>query len=58
MGYGRTGIKTCRNYVEIQGMEIILDMEAKHHTIIHRANIGRRKQIYHQEHNLYAYALY
>ena len=39
-------------------MEIILDMEAKHHTLLHGKNIGRRKYIYCQVYHLYANALH
>ena len=43
-------------YVKIQDMEIILDMEGKHHTLLHCSTIGIQKQIYCQVYNLYAYA--
>ena len=38
-------------------MEILLDMEANHHTL-HCTTIGIRKQIYFQEYNLYANEIY
>ena len=38
-------------------MEIVLHMEAKHHALLHRTTISRRKQIYCQAYNLYAYIL-
>ena len=41
----------------IQDMEIILDMEVKCHTL-YRTTIGRRKQIYRQVYNIYAYILH
>ena len=42
----------------ILNMEIILDMEAKHYRPLYRTTTGRRKQIYRQAYNLYAYALH
>ena len=38
-----------------QVMEIILDMEARHHKLLHRTTVGKRKQIYREAYNLYAY---
>ena len=49
-------LKLVEIHVEIQDMEIIQDMEAKHHTR-HCKNIGRRKQICRGSNELYAYAL-
>ena len=63
-------LKHVKMYVEIKDMEIIhdveiildmeiiLDIEDKHPTLIHRTTIGKRKQIYCQAYNLYAYALH
>ena len=42
----------------IPDMEIILDMEAKHHKLLHSTAISRTKQIYHQVYNIYAYTLH
>ena len=61
-GYGRHGKKYVEIHVEIQDkeiilhVEIILNMEAKHHTLYHKI-VGRRKQIYCQEYNLYVYSI-
>ena len=37
-----------QDVVIILNVVIILDMEAKHHTIVHRTSISRRKNIYHR----------
>ena len=36
-------------------MEIILNIEAEHHILLHRKTIGIIKQIYCQVYNLYTY---
>ena len=38
-------------------MEIILDMEVKHHTLLYFTTIGRIKNIYHQVYNIASLAL-
>ena len=56
----------CRNpgyenvpvHEKFQDMEIILNVEAKNHTIIHRTTIGRRNQMYLQVCNLYTHVLH
>ena len=42
----------------IQDMETNLDMEAKHHTLLHCTAIGKRRKIYGQVYNLYTYTLH
>ena len=53
-------INSCRNpgYENFLDMEIILNMEDKHHTLIHRLAIGRKYKIYCQVYNLYANTLH
>ena len=41
----------------ILDVEIVIDMEAKLHKLLHRKTIGRRKQLYCQAYNIYVYAL-
>ena len=41
-----------------QDMEIIQDMEAQHHTLLHRILISRIIYIYRQVYNIYAYELH
>ena len=51
-------METFQDMEIIMDMVIILDMETKHHTLIHGSTIGRRKQIYHQVYNLHADVLH
>ena len=42
----------------LQDMGIILYMEAKHNKLLHSTTISRRKYIYRQLYNIYAYVLH
>ena len=56
-------LKYVEIHVEIQDMEnfkemeIFLDMEDKHYTLLNGITIGSIKQVYCQVYNLHAYAL-
>ena len=50
-GYGRPGIKTCKNLCRNPGY-----VSFQHHTLLHCTTIGRRDQIYRQVYNIYTYA--